>query len=253
MITKKLLKIKSHIQIARDTFEMVLEAAEASLLKPGQFVYIALENHMLRRPVSVADVNKETQTFVIIFKIFGEGTRKLSIHQPGDYLDVILPCGSFYPVDEMQLEKALIVGGGIGVPPLYYLGKTLKEKGVKVTNILGFQSKDQVFYEEKFQLLGDTYIATNDGSYGKKGFVTDIMKELQPEMDYYFSCGPTPMLQAITRQLSDQKGYISLEERMGCGIGTCYACVIPLKADPTKSKKICKDGPVFYANEVMLG
>lgn len=241
------------MQIARETFELVLEAPEATLLKPGQFVYIALENHMLRRPVSVAEVNKEEQTFVIIFKIFGEGTRKLSIHKPGDYLDIILPCGSSYPVEEIQLEKALIVGGGIGVPPLYYLAKILKEKNVQVTNILGFQSGDQVFYEEKFQLLGDTHIVTNDGSYGKKGFVTDIIKELQPEMDYYFSCGPTPMLQAVTSQLSDQKGYISLEERMGCGIGTCYACVIPLKDDPAKSKKICKDGPVFFADEVMLG
>lgn len=253
MITKKLLEIKSHIQIARDTYEIVLKASEATLLKPGQFVYIALENHMLRRPVSVADVNKEDHTFVIIFKVFGEGTRKLSLHQQGDYLDVILPCGSFYPVEEMQLERALIVGGGIGVPPLYYLGKTLKDKGVEVTAILGFQSRDQVFYEEKFQLLGDTHIVTDDGSYGKKGFVTDIVKDLQPEMDYYFSCGPTPMLRAITNQLSEQKGYISLEERMGCGIGTCYACVIPLKNEPAKSKKICKDGPVFFANEVMLG
>src|SRR5699024_3769087 len=102
------------------------------------------------------------------------------------------------------------------------------------------------------QFLGDTYIATNDGSYGTKGFVTDIIKELQPEFDYYFSCGPTPMLRAITEQLNDHEGYISLEERMGCGIGTCYACVIPLKEDTTKSKKICKDGPVFYAHEVML-
>ncbi|WP_058307880.1 dihydroorotate dehydrogenase electron transfer subunit [Gracilibacillus massiliensis] len=252
MITKQLIKIKSHLRIAEDTFEVVLQSSLARELKPGQFVHVALKHHMLRRPVSVANVDAEADNFTIVFKIFGEGTKALSKYQAGDHLDVILPCGSYYPVEELELDHALIVGGGIGVPPLYYLAKSLKEKGVKVTTVLGFQSKDHVFYEEKFQLLGDTYIATNDGTYGKKGFVTDIIAELSSTIDYYFSCGPTPMLQAVTNQLAEEKGYISLEERMGCGVGTCYACVVPLKEDPTKSKKICKDGPVFYANEVIL-
>ncbi|WP_208589275.1 dihydroorotate dehydrogenase electron transfer subunit [Gracilibacillus suaedae] len=252
MITKQLLTIKSHMQIAEDTFEVVLHSPLAKELKPGQFVHIALANHMLRRPVSVAGVDTESETFTIIFKIFGAGTRELSKFQAGDSLDVILPCGSYYPVDQLEIDHALIVGGGIGVPPLYYLAKTLKEKGIKVTSVLGFQSKEQIFYEEKFQALGNTYIATNDGSYGKKGFVTDIINELNPAFDYFFSCGPTPMLKAVSGQLDGHKGYISLEERMGCGVGTCYACVVPLKEDPKKSKKICKDGPVFSANEVIL-
>ncbi|MGN8645077.1 dihydroorotate dehydrogenase electron transfer subunit [Gracilibacillus sp. HCP3S3_G5_1] len=252
MITKQQLKIKSHWQIANDTFEVVLESPLAKALKPGQFVHIALPNHMLRRPVSVAGVNAEAEAFTIIFKIFGEGTRTLSKFQAGDSLDVILPCGSYYPIEQLKIDHALIVGGGIGVPPLYYLAKTLKEKGVQVTSILGFQSKDQIFYEEKFLSLGDTYIATNDGSYGTKGFVTDIIRDVNPSFDYFFSCGPTPMLKAVANQLDGHKGYISLEERMGCGVGTCYACVVPLKDDPKKSKKICKDGPVFAANEVIL-
>ncbi|UOQ85514.1 dihydroorotate dehydrogenase electron transfer subunit [Gracilibacillus salinarum] len=252
MITKQLLQILSHVQIAEDTFEVVLQSSLAKELKPGQFVHIALKNHMLRRPVSVAGIDKEKNNFTIIFKIFGEGTRALSQCKAGDELDVILPCGSFYPVDNLELDHALIVGGGIGVPPLYYLAKTLKEKGVKVTSVLGFQNKNQVFYEEKFRMLGDTYIATNDGSYGSKGFVTDIISGLSDPFDYYFSCGPTPMLKAVTNQLEAHNGYISLEERMGCGVGTCYACVVPSKTDPAKSKKICKDGPVFAANEVLL-
>lgn len=254
MITKQLIEIKSHIEIAEDTFEMVLHSTISHELKPGQFVHIALNGHMLRRPVSIANVDTEKETFTVIFKIFGEGTRELSKSKTGDYLDVILPCGTHYPIEDLNLDHALIVGGGIGVPPLYYLGKKLKEEGgVRVTSVLGFQAKAQVFYEEKFRQLGDVYIATNDGSYGQKGFVTDIIGNLNsPPIDYYFSCGPTPMLQAVTNQLQDQKGYISLEERMGCGVGTCYACVVPLKADPSKNKKICKDGPVFYANEVIL-
>ncbi len=216
MTTRQLIEIQSHLRIAEDTFEIVLQSPLARELKPGQFVHVALKHHMLRRPVSVAQVDAVKETFTIVFKIFGEGTRALSTYQTGDYLDVILPCGSYYPVDQLEMDHALIVGGGIGVPPLYYLAKSLKEKGVNVTTVLGFQSKDQVFYEEKFQLLGDTYIATNDGTYGQKGFVTDIIAELSQEIDYYFSCGPTPMLKAVTNQLAEQKGYISLEERMGC-------------------------------------
>ncbi|KAB8138678.1 dihydroorotate dehydrogenase electron transfer subunit [Gracilibacillus oryzae] len=252
MITKQSLEINSHIQIAEDTFEVVLQSSLSKELKPGQFVHIQLPGHMLRRPVSIANVNPEAETFTMIFKIFGEGTRNLSKYQAGEFLDVILPCGTHYPIEDLSLEHALLVGGGIGVPPLYYLGTKLKEKGVKVTSVLGFQSASHVFYEEKFQQLGETFIATNDGTYGQKGFVTDIISKLDKPIDYYFSCGPTPMLQAVTSQLADQKGYISLEERMGCGVGTCYACVVPLKADPSKNKKICKDGPVFPANEVNL-
>ncbi|ENH98301.1 dihydroorotate dehydrogenase electron transfer subunit [Gracilibacillus halophilus YIM-C55.5] len=252
MINKQLLPIEHIREIAEETFEVVLHSEISAELKPGQFVHIALHGHMLRRPVSVADVDANAKTFTIIFKIFGEGTRALSQYQQGDNLDVLLPCGSYYPVESLSLDHALLVGGGIGVPPLYYLGKTLQEKGVHVTSVLGFQSKSQVFYEKQFQQLGDTYIATNDGSYGTQGFVTDIIQQLDEPIDYYFTCGPTPMLKAVTNQLQDENGYISLEERMGCGVGTCYACVVPLRQNPKESKKICKDGPVFSANEVML-
>ncbi|WP_221437210.1 dihydroorotate dehydrogenase electron transfer subunit [Gracilibacillus halotolerans] len=250
---RQLLPIIKQSQIAYETFEIVFRTSLAQQLKPGQFVHIALPNHILRRPISVANVNPIENTFTIIFKIFGDGTKMLSTYQVGNTLDVILPCGSHYPIEDLHVRKALIVGGGVGVPPLYYLAKTLKEKGVDVTSILGFQGKEHVFYEEKFQQLGDTHIATNDGSYGVKGFVTDVIKQIEPEFDYYFSCGPTPMLQAVTNVMGDKQGFISLEERMGCGVGTCYACIVPLKSNPEKSLKICKDGPVFAANEVVLG
>lgn len=253
MIQRQLLNIVSHRQLAFETYEIVLESEQAKTLKPGQFVHIALPHHMLRRPISVASVNQQEHTFTIIYKVFGEGTKHLTTFQVGDPLDVILPCGSYYPIDDLDINKALIVGGGVGVPPLYYLAKTLREKGVEVTSILGFQGKEHVFYEDKFKKLGDTYIATNDGSYGYQGFVTDVITEITPSFDYYFSCGPTPMLQAVTNLMENKKGFISLEERMGCGVGTCYACVVPLKSNPEKSLKICKDGPVFAANEVMLG
>ena len=253
MIQRELLSIIQHRQIAYETYEMILESEQAASLKPGQFVHIALPHHVLRRPISVADVNQQDQTFTIIFKVFGDGTKALSHYQARDTLDVILPCGSYYPIDDIAIDKALIVGGGVGVPPLYYLAKMLREKGVEVTSILGFQGKEHVFYEDEFKQLGDTYIATNDGSYGYQGFVTDVIREMTPSFDYYFSCGPTPMLQAVTNVMENRKGFISLEERMGCGVGTCYACVVPLRSNPDKSLKICKDGPVFAANEVILG
>lgn len=253
MIQKQLLNIVSHRQLAYETYEIVLESEQATTLRPGQFVHIALPHHVLRRPISVANVNQQEQTFTIIFKVFGDGTKRLTKFQAGDQLDVILPCGGYYPIDELDIKRALIVGGGVGVPPLYYLAKTLKEKGVEISSILGFQGKEHVFYEDKFKQLGDTYIATNDGTYGHQGFVTDVIKKITPAFDYYFTCGPTPMLQAVTNLLENSKGYISLEERMGCGVGTCYACVVPRRSNPDKSLKICKDGPVFAANEVILG
>ena len=136
------------------------------------------------------------------------------------------------------------------MPPLYYLGKRLKEKNVNIISVLGFQSKDHVFYENEFKALGQTIIVTDDGSYGEKGFVTDVLGQL-PAFDMFYSCGPLGMLRAVTKSLESKSGYISLEERMGCGVGTCAACVIPTNTTEGY-KKICHDGPVFSAKEVIL-
>lgn len=244
------MEVISNQQIALETYEMTLKndyvCQEA---KPGQFLHIAIPNFTLRRPISIASVDQDTSVVTIIYKIFGTGTDALTTMLPGTFLDVIGPNGSSYPLDE-NLQEALLVGGGVGVPPLYFLAKTLHERGIKVHAILGYQTKDAVFYKEKFSQVAETHIVTNDGTEGHEGLVTDIIPNIE-HFDAYFSCGPMPMLKEVRKQLIEHEGYLSFEERMGCGVGTCFACVIPMTTEK-KYGKICQDGPVFRAKEVIL-
>ncbi|MDQ0161666.1 dihydroorotate dehydrogenase electron transfer subunit [Bacillus alveayuensis] len=255
---KELMKICRHEKLAFNIFEMELEGDLVHLIeKPGQFVHIKVDDRfdvLLRRPISIAEFQKEDRKMKLIYRAEGVGTKRLSTKKAGDTLDVLGPLGNGFSIEEMNRgNKALIVGGGIGVPPLYELSKQLVRKGVFVTHVLGFQSKDVVFYEQEFEQLGKTFITTADGSYGIKGFVTDVIREEQFKFDTLYSCGPTPMLAAIEKMFPDKNVYISLEERMGCGIGACFACVCPVKEDETglAYKKICTDGPVFRAGEVV--
>lgn len=251
MVKKEFADIKYVSTIAHDTVEMTLENEYiAKHANPGQFVHILVPNHTLRRPISIANVDPKNNTITILFKVVGSGTNTLAAHRSGDVLDLLGPCGNGFHIDHFSGQTALLIGGGIGVPPLYYLGKTLAEKQIDIISVLGFQTADHIFYEEKFAALGETFIATDDGSYGHHGFVTDVLQQVDA-FDQYYSCGPTPMLQAVTTQLKHKRGYISLEERMGCGVGACFACVIPTN-DERGYQKICKDGPVFAAGEVVL-
>lgn len=252
MIKKEAMNIVSSTTIAKETIELVLQNEYISQhAVPGQFLHIAVSGHTLRRPLSIAAVDKANQTVTILFKIIGTGTKRLANYQVGENLDVLGPSGNGFPIDDIKQDSTiLLIGGGIGVPPLYFLGTRLKEMGVNVQSIIGFQSKDFVFYEKAFKALGDTIVVTNDGSYGEEGFVTDVVDKVSPFKRYY-SCGPVPMLKAVTNTLENIDGYLSFEERMGCGVGACYACVIPTN-DESTYKKICQDGPVFRANEVSL-
>lgn len=252
MIKKQWAEVVSLVHLAKETVEIVLKNDYISQhAKPGQFVHIAISNHTLRRPISIAATNKDEGTFTILFKIVGSGTDELARCKLGDKLDLLGPNGSNFPSDKISAgSTVLLVGGGIGVPPLYFLANELKDLDVKVHAILGFQSKDYIFYEDKFRQLSDLLIVTEDGSYGEKGLVTDYVDEID-SIDQYFSCGPLPMLKAVKEALTGIEGYLSFEERMGCGIGACYACVIPTRTEE-KYKKICQDGPVMAANEVKL-
>ncbi|MEH7222496.1 dihydroorotate dehydrogenase electron transfer subunit [Bacillus sp. JJ1566] len=259
MIKKEQMKVVSHFQIAEDIFELTLAGALVQVMgEPGQFVHVKVSDGidpLLRRPISIANINQEKQEFTLIYRKEGLGTRVLSEKNADQSVDVLGPLGNGFPVDEVsQGETALLVGGGIGVPPLYELSKQLVAKGVNVIHVLGFQSKSAVFYEERFTELGDTYIATVDGSVGTKGFVTDVITNSGITFDTLYSCGPTPMLKALENAYPDRNAYISLEERMGCGIGACFACVCHLQNDPDGSsyKKVCSDGPVFKVGEVVL-
>lgn len=243
-------------KIAKDTYQLDLELETSFLeqIKPGQFIHIRVNQgseFMLRRPISVADVDLALNKLSVIFKVFGRGTDVLTHLKPDEWIDLLIPCGNGYPIESIDMKHVLLVGGGVGVPPLYYLAKSLVEKGIKVTTVIGFQTKDEVFYEREFAALGDIFVTTDDGSYGRKGYVTDVLQQEELNFDYYFSCGPAPMLKAVKKYLHYFPGYISLEERMGCGIGACYACVVK-STDGKDQKKICTDGPVFHATEVMI-
>lgn len=252
MIKKASLEVVSSQSIAKDTVEMVLENDYISQQAvPGQFLHVSVVGHTLRRPISIAAVNKGNQTITILFKIIGLGTQTLANYQVGSFVDVLGPSGNGFPIEQLSTEDTvLLIGGGIGVPPLYYLGTALKERGVNVQSVLGYQSEAYVFYEQAFKQLGDTYVVTNDGSYGYKGFVTDVVDKISP-FETYYSCGPAPMLQAVTNTFPHKQGYLSFEERMGCGVGACLACVIETNGD-VGYKKICQDGPVFQADEVKI-
>ncbi len=217
---------------------------------PGQFIHIQLDGFTLRRPISIADTDEQAGTFTILFKIVGDGTKSLANYEVGKRLDVLGPNGQGFPIDDLHTEASvLLIGGGIGVPPIYFLAKKLKERNLSVRAILGFQTKDYVFYEEEFKALAETRIVTDDGSYGDRGFVTNYIAA--EGLDRYYACGPFGMLRAVKHSLPDLDGYLSFEERMACGIGACYACVLPVNAG-LSYKKVCKDGPVLSAREVVL-
>lgn len=246
---KENLMITSSKKIAADTYEMKLKNNYISQQAvAGQFLHINVDHFTLRRPISIADINKEQEEITIIFKVFGTGTEKLASYKKGMVLDALGPCGNGFPYENQS--KVLLIGGGVGVPPIHFLGKTLAKKNVEIVSVLGFQNKNSVFYESEFNSFGHTHIVTNDGSLGNKGFVTDILDQMN-DFDQYYACGPFPMLQAVKKKLSHKRGFLSLEERMGCGVGACFACVIPTD-DHGGYKKICQDGPVFKAEEILL-
>lgn len=221
---------------------MVLEGDTEYITTPGQFINIALDGKYLRRPISVCDYDGDCIT--IIYKVVGEGTEQMSALKIGTVLDVLTGLGNGYDISKST--KPLLIGGGVGVPPMYNLAKTLIANGQVPTVILGFNTADEVFYEQEFKALGcDVFVTTADGSYGIKGFVTDALAGI--DFDYFYTCGPLPMFKAIYNAV-DKDGQFSFEERMGCGFGACMGCSCKTKYG---NKRICKDGPVLEKEEII--
>ncbi|MGG0838343.1 dihydroorotate dehydrogenase electron transfer subunit [Bacillus paralicheniformis] len=254
---KGYMTVRSNNCIADHIYQMVLEGEIAEVCgAPGQFLHIKVSDSLtplLRRPISIAAVNKAARQVTIIFRKDGEGTSLLSLKQEGDQIDVLGPLGNGFPAESLEPGKtALLVGGGIGVPPLYELSKQLTNRGVHTIHVLGFASAKDVFYEQEFSRLGRVYVATADGTRGSKGFVTDVIENEGLQFDCIMACGPTPMLKALKQRYPDKEVYLSMEERMGCGIGACFACVCHTEESETSYVKVCLDGPVFKAQEVLL-
>lgn len=241
MYKQNIYKILSNKKIAKDVFEMVLEGDTQYITAPGQFINIQLDGRFLRRPISVCDYDDTTVT--IIYKVVGEGTEMMSALSAGEALDVLTGLGNGYDIS--QGTKPMLIGGGVGVPPMYNLCKKLIAAGQKPVVILGFNTKDEIFYEDEFKALGaEVRVATADGSYGIKGFVTDAFAD---DYDYFYTCGPMPMFRAIEAKVTTS-GQYSFEERMGCGFGACMGCSCKTKYG---NKRICKDGPVLAREEII--
>ena len=242
-MTESIFTIISNEKIAKNTYKMVLEGTGEGCA-PGKFVNIKIDGLFLRRPISVC--NYEDGKLTLVYKAVGKGTEAMAKMGAGKELNVLAYLGNGYDLSKSG-EEPMLIGGGVGVPPLYMCAKKLIAEGKKVTVILGFNTAEEVFYKEEFEALGArVLIATADGSVGTKGFVTDAMKELD-SYSYFYTCGPEPMLKAIYGAVSTS-GEFSFEERMGCGFGACVGCTCKTKYG---NKRICKDGPVLVKEEII--
>ena len=248
---QRLFEIQSNEQIAKNVYRMQL-AGDTTGILPGQFVNIRVAGQFLRRPISVCNITEAKGerleargVLTIIYKVVGVGTEAMSHLPVGTQLDVLTVLGNGYDLSKAG-DAPLLVGGGVGVPPMYMLARQLREMGKEVKVILGFNTQDEVFYEEEFRALGcDVTVTTVDGSHGVKGFVTNAMDGQQ---SYYYTCGPLPMIKALLQTLGTH-GEVSMEERMGCGFGACMGCTIQTTIGP---KRVCKEGPVFPAEILQL-
>lgn len=235
-------KIVENKQLVPNVYKMRLLGDVSEITACGQFINIQLDGLYLRRPISVYD--RDDVSVTIIYKVVGKGTEQMAKMQSGETLDVSTGLGNGYDLS-LSGDKPLLLGGGVGVPPLYMLAKKLREQGKTVSVVLGFNTESEVFCEEDFKKLGcDVTVTTADGSYGKKGFVTDAYPE---EYSYFYTCGPEPMLKAVYKTASTD-GEMSFEERMGCGFGACMGCSCKTIAG---YKRICKDGPVMKKGEIL--
>ena len=235
--------VVENMAIAKDTYHMSLMGSFTESLRPGQFINVSIDGQYLRRPISIFNVRHNV--IEIIYKVVGVGTDILSKKNQGDALDTLIGLGNGYDLSKSD-DHPLLIGGGVGVPPLYFLAKELLKEHKTVSVVLGFNSKDDVFYAERFKDLGcaDVTVTTVDGSVGIKGFVTDALPE---NYTYVYTCGPEPMLKAVYKAMKTS-GQFSFEERMGCGFGACMGCSCKTI---TGYKRICKEGPVLTKEEIL--
>ena len=244
--------VTTNRNIARDVFELQFSIKHYALsikMCPGQFVNLLIDGHYLRRPISVCDW--DGQTLTLIYKVVGQGTARLAQYKAGETINALTGLGNGYTIVPASCPPApsLLIGGGVGVPPLYYLAKELVKLGRKPIAVLGFRSAEDVFYEEEFKALCETIVVTEDGSYGQRGFATHAMADL--DYDALYACGPEPMLRAIydrAKELPPGHMQLSFERRMGCGFGACMVCSCKTV---TGYKRICLEGPVLTKEDIV--
>lgn len=240
-----ILEVASNRPLTPLVYEMQLTGDTSAVTRPGGFVEISLDGLFLRRPISVCDFDDGRLT--LVYKIVGKGTEQMAGLQVGTKIDVLTGLGNGFDTTLCH-SHALLVGGGVGVPPLYRLTRNLIAEGKQVSVVLGFNTQAEIFYADEFRKVGaEVIVATADGSQGIKGFVTDAIRQTGIDFDYFYACGPLPMLKALS-EATDKPGELSLEERMGCGFGICMGCSIQTASG---AKRVCKEGPVFKKEDVI--
>lgn len=242
---QNLYEVAENLMIAKDTYKMILRGDTSANTAPGQFVNIEIPGLYLRRPISVCDCSSDA--FTLIYKVVGKGSEAMSGMQTGTKLDLLTGLGNGFDISKAG-KKPVLIGGGLGSAPMYAVAKAIKAEypDAEITVIQGFNAADEIVLTEEFEKLGvDVRVATMDGSVGTKGFVTDVLKDL--DYSYFFACGPGPMIKAV-EGIVKTSGQYSLEERMGCGFGACMGCSIKTRSG---NKRVCKDGPVFEREEII--
>ncbi|BCA85746.1 dihydroorotate dehydrogenase B (NAD(+)), electron transfer subunit [Enterococcus saigonensis] len=252
-----MLTVLTQQEIAPNIFELVLQGELVKAMrKPGQFLHILVprKDLLLRRPISINQFDVASLTCHLIYRIEGQGTKAFTELLPGEKLDCLGPLGNGFDISQLQKgDTAYIIGGGIGIPPLYELSRQLVKKGVEPIHFLGFAKKEVVYYAEKFQALGETHFATDDGSFGIQGNVSHLLIGRIEKPDAVFACGNNGMLKMVDEKYQEHpNAQISMEARMACGVGACYGCVCHVKNEPTKSVKVCDEGPIFKTGVIVL-
>lgn len=254
---QEIMTIVRQKELAPRIYEMVLTGDLVKEMKmPGQFLHIRVPRNdlLLRRPISINQYDQKAGTCTIIYRVEGEGTKVFSELSAGDLLDVMGPLGHGFEIGELNAgDTAFIVGGGIGVPPLYQLSKELKKNGVNVIHFLGFGTNEVVYYAEEFEALSETRFSTDDGTFGLQGNVGNLLLAENKRPDAVFACGNNGLLKTVEQLYTEVNNVqLSLESRMACGMGACYACVCHVPEAENQSVKVCEDGPVFQAGEVIF-
>ncbi|BCP61824.1 dihydroorotate dehydrogenase [Streptococcus parasuis] len=257
MIFKEQMLLVEQVQLAPRIFSMILQGKMVSEMRIGQFIHIRVPNDamLLRRPISISEIDYGRSQCRIIYRVEGLGTDVFSNMVAGDYLDVMGPLGNGFEIDFLKDgDPILIIGGGIGVPPLVEVAKQASKRGAKVTSVIGFATKEAVILEEELAQYGSVHVTTDDGSYGIKGSVATVVEQLTNDFSAIYSCGAPGMMKYVDQRFQDHPhAYLSLEARMACGMGACYACVVkPKEGQEHENKRVCKEGPVFTTGSLIL-
>lgn len=257
MILKEQMLLVEQVQLAPRIFAMTLQGEMVQDMKMGQFIHLRVpdDSMLLRRPISISEIDMDKSQCRLIYRVEGQGTKVFSEMTVGQHLDVMGPLGKGFEVDFLKAgDHILNIGGGIGVPPLVEVAKQAALRGVKVTSVIGFATKEAVILEEELANYGQVYVTTDDGSYGRKGNVATVVEQLTNEFAAIYSCGAPAMMNYVDQRFQDHPhAYISLEARMACGMGACYACVVkPKEGQEHENKRVCKEGPVFATGSLIL-